>query len=182
MTAMQPVDRPLDESTGVVTRIGMMVTGGKPFSDLPVRRKVVLSQLPMFVAVLFAGTFALLSDAQAIYGDSLFTVGVILAMLNTVAAVVVPWEKFRREFTYLAIPAAGMVAATLMAVGAYAWLSGLTLLIAFPVFWFAWSGVAPRLTLLLSFALPLVTTLLQLWHNDIPFTVVNVVRPCSYRS
>ena len=177
MTATQPVDRQHQKSTGLLNHIGLKVTGGKPFSDLPRRRKVAISQLPMFFAVLFACTFALFSNAQAIYGDSLFTIGVILVLLNTVAAFVVPWQKFRREFTYLAIPAAGMIAASLIAVGAYSWLSGLTLLIAFPIFWFAWSGAVPRLTLLLSFVLPLATTLLQLWHNGIPFTVVNVVRP-----
>ncbi|MFJ6416657.1 sensor histidine kinase [Paeniglutamicibacter sp. NPDC091659] len=177
MTATQPVDRPSQESTGLLTRIGLKVTGGKPFSDLPIRRKVVLSQLPMFFAVLFACTFALLSNAKEIYGDTLFTAGVVLVLLNTVASFAVPWEKFRSEFTYLVIPAAGMIAACLMSMGAYYWLSGMTLLIAFPVFWFAWSGVAPRLTLMLSFVLPLATTLLQLWHNDIPFTLINVVRP-----
>ena len=177
MTATQPVDHPLQESTGVLTRIGLKITGGTPFSDLPIRRKVVLSQLPMFIAVLFACTFALFSNAQEIYGDILFNAGVILVLLNTVAAFVVPWQKFRWEFSYLAIPAAGMIAASLMAMGAYYWLSGLTLLIAFPIFWFAWSGIVPRLTLLLSFVLPLATTLLQLWHNGIPFTTTNVVRP-----
>ena len=161
----------------MLNRIGLKVTGGTPFSDLPVRRKVALSQLPMFIAVLFACTFALFSNAQAIYGDRLFTVGVIMVLLNTVAAFVVPWQKFRLELTYLAIPAAGMIAASLIAMGAYYWLSGLVLLIAFPIFWFAWSGVAPRLTLLLSFVLPLATTMLQLWHNNIPFTTMNVVRP-----
>ena len=95
MTATQPVDRPRQEPTGLLTRIGLKVTGGVPFSDLPLRRKVVLSQVPMFFAVLFACTFALLSNAQAIYGDALFVVGVILVLLNTVAAFVVPWEKFR---------------------------------------------------------------------------------------
>ena len=158
-------------------RIGLKITGGKPFSDLPVRRKVALSQLPMFIAVLFACTFALFSNTKQIYGDAFFNAGVILVLLNTIAAFVVPWQRFRREFAYLAVPASGLVAASLIAMGGYYWLSGLVLLIAFPIFWLAWSGAVPRLTLLLSFVLPLATTMLQLWHNNIPFTAMNVVRP-----
>ena len=161
----------------MLNRIGLKVTGGKPFADLPVRRKVALSQLPMFIAVLFACTFALFSNTKEIYGDAFFNAGVIMVLLNTVAAFVVPWHRFRREFTYLAVPASGLIAASLIAMGGYYWLSGLVLLIAFPIFWLAWSGAVPRLTLLLSFVLPLATTMLQLWHNNIPFTAMNVVRP-----
>lgn len=161
----------------MINRFSSQLKGGTSFSDLPVRRKVLLSQLPMFLAVLITCVIALFSNREQIYGDNLFVTGIALVLFNTIAAWVVPWQKFRNEFTYLIIPALGLIAAALMSMGAYQWLSGVSLLIGFPIFWFAWSGFMPRTTLFLSFAFPLATTWLQLWNHGIPLTTVNVVRP-----
>lgn len=162
---------------GLFNRISRQVTNGTSFSDLPVRRKVVLSQLPMFLAVLLACGIALFSNRENIFGDPAFISGLVLTFFITIASWIVPWNRFSNEFTYLVIPGLGFVAATLMSIGAYPWLTGLTLFFGFPIFWFAWSGVLPRTTLLLSFVFPLVTVWLQLSYNGIPFTLVNIVRP-----
>lgn len=177
MTASQSVDDPRQKSAGVFKSIALMFSEGRPFSDMPLQHKVILSQLPMFLTVLIACIFSVLSNTQEIFGDALFVAGVSLVMISTLASWVVPWRKFRREFTYLVIPIAGMIAAPLMSMGAYGWLNGLTGLVAFPIFWLAWSGVAPRTTVLLSFTLPLAALMLQLWYNGIPFILVNLVRP-----
>ncbi|PQZ89570.1 hypothetical protein CQ018_15585 [Arthrobacter sp. MYb227] len=158
-------------------RVWHLVTGGTSFSDLPVRRKVVLSQLPMFLAVLFTCVIAQFSNRDEIFGDYLFIIGLVLVAASTVASGVVPWDKFRYEFTYLVIPSFGFIAASFISIGASQWLTGLTLLAGFPIFWFAWSGACPRITLALSFLVPFATAILQLVHHGIPFTVVTVIRP-----
>ena len=164
-------------AAGLLDRVWLLVTGGTSFSELPVRRKVILSQLPMFLAVLFTCGIALLSNMDEIFGSRLFLIGLLLVAINTLASWLVPWEKFRYEFTYLVIPSLGFIAAALLSIGASQWLTGLTLLAGFPIFWFAWSGACPRITLVLAFFIPLFTALLQLVHNAIPFTVATVVRP-----
>lgn len=177
MTDPPNTDQLQHKQSGLFNKLKLQLTGGTSFADLPVRRKVVLSQLPMFVAVLITCAIASFSNREQIFGDGLFVTGIYIVFGITLASWVVPWEKFRNEFTYLVLPALGLIAASLMAVGAYQWLSGVTLLIGFPIFWFAWSGFMPRITMLLSFVFPLATTWLQLWNHGVPFTTVNVVRP-----
>ena len=162
---------------GLLDRVWLLVTGGTSFSELPVRRKVLLSQLPMFLAILFICGIALLSNRDEIFGSRLFLIGLALVIACTLAAWLVPWEKFRYEFTYLVIPSLGFIAAAFLSIGASQWLTGLTLLAGFPIFWFAWSGACPRITLVLAFFIPLLTALLQLVHQGTPFTAATVVRP-----
>jgi two-component system phosphate regulon sensor histidine kinase PhoR len=154
-----------------------IITKGVPFSQLPVRRKVGWSQAPMLIAVVTACFLALITSPKEIFGDGHFVAGVLLTLLNSVLAWTIPWKSIGPEPTYLAIPALGLVSAALMATGAYPWLNGVSLLIAFPIFWFAWSGFVPRLTLLLSFLVPLTTTLLQLWHSGTPFSLDTMAKP-----
>lgn len=154
-----------------------IVTKGVPFSQLPLRRKVGWSQLPMLLAVVTACLLALITSPSEIFGDPLFVAGAMLTLLNSVLAWTIPWKSIGPEQAYLAIPGLGLVSATLMATGAYPWLSGVTLLIAFPIFWFAWSGFAPRLTLLLSFVVPLAATWLQLWNSGSPFSPDVLAKP-----
>lgn len=154
-----------------------IITKGVPFSQLPVRRKVGWSQAPMLIAVVTACLLALITSPAEIFGDAHFVAGVLLTLLNSVLAWAIPWKSIGPEQTYLVIPALGMVSAALIATGAFPWLNGVSLLIAFPIFWFAWSGFVPRLTLLLSFLVPLVTTLLQLWHTGTPFSLDTMAKP-----
>lgn len=177
MHASSSSKQPRHLVAGLLDRVWLLVTGGTSFSELPVRRKVILSQLPMFLAALFICGIALLSNRDEIFGSRLFLTGLMLVTACTLAAWLVPWEKFRHEFTYLVIPSLGFIAAALLSIGASQWLTGLTLLAGFPIFWFAWSGACPRITLVLAFFIPLLTAMLQLVHQGTPFTVVTVVRP-----
>ncbi|MFL4475034.1 sensor histidine kinase [Paeniglutamicibacter sp. MACA_103] len=154
-----------------------IITKGVPFSQLPLRRKVGWSQMPMLIAAVTSCLLATVAAPAEIFGDQLFVAGVLLTLFNSVLAWTVPWKSIGPEQTYLVIPALGLISATLMAAGAYPWLRGVSLLIAFPIFWFAWSGFVPRLTLLLSFVVPLATSWLQLLHHGIPFTTEVVVNP-----
>ncbi|MBV1779310.1 PAS domain-containing sensor histidine kinase [Paeniglutamicibacter sp. ABSL32-1] len=144
---------------------------------MPLRRKVGWSQAPMLIAVATACLLALVTSPTEIFGDRLFVAGVLLTLLNSVLAWTIPWKSIGPEQTYLVIPALGLISATLMATGAYPWLNGVSLLIAFPVFWFAWSGFVPRLTLVLSFLVPLAAIWLQLWHRGIPFSLDAMAKP-----
>jgi two-component system phosphate regulon sensor histidine kinase PhoR len=157
--------------------IPRIITKGVPFSQLPLRRKVGWSQLPMLLAVVTACLLALVTSPTEIFGDRLFVTGVLLTLLNSILAWSIPWKSIGPEHTYLVIPGLGLISATLMATGAYPWLSGVSLLIAFPIFWFAWSGFVPRLTLVLSFVVPLAAIWLQLWHRGIPFSPEVMARP-----
>jgi signal transduction histidine kinase len=156
--------------------ISRLVTKGVPFADLPLQRKAGWSQTPMLLAVAIACILAAITAPKEIYGDGHFVAGVLLTLLNSVLAWTVPWTRLGPQ-SYLSIPALGLVAATLMAIGAYPWLTGVSLFIAFPVFWFAWSGVIPRTTLLLSFVVPLAATWLQLWHHHVSFSLETMAKP-----
>lgn len=162
---------------GLQSLISRIVTKGVPFSELPLRHKAGWSQTPMMLAVGISCLLALVTSPQEIFGDALFVSGVLLTVLCQILAWTIPWDSFKAPQAYLAIPSLAMVAAVLMGVGAYPWLSGVSLLLAFPIFWFAWSDFFPRLTLLLSFMLPLATIWLQLWNRDIPMTSDAMIRP-----
>lgn len=157
--------------------VARITTKGVPFADLSLRRKVGWSQTPMFLAVAIACVLAALISPTEVFTDPFFLAGVSLTVLNTVLAWTLPWKAMGPEQAYLSIPASGLVAATLMAMGSYPWVSGLSLLAAFPIFWFAWSGFVPRLTLLLSFTVPLATIWLQLLHHGAPLTFESMIKP-----
>lgn len=157
-------EQPKDQCLSL--RIPRLVTGGVPFSALPLNRKVGLSQMPMLIAVLMCCLLAAIVAPVQLFGDPLFVSGVLVTLVNSALAWTIPWESLPSRKLYLLVPGIGLLSATLCAIGAYTWLSGVSLLIAFPVFWFAWSGLVPRLTLCLSFVVPLAATWLQLWHSD----------------
>ncbi|GAA5226322.1 sensor histidine kinase [Paeniglutamicibacter antarcticus] len=157
--------------------VARIATKGVPFADLSLRRKVGWSQTPVFLAVAIACMLAAFISPAEVFTDPFFLAGVSLTVLNTVLAWALPWKAMGPEQVYLTIAASGLVAAVLMAMGAYPWVSGVSLLAAFPIFWFAWSGFVPRLTLLLSFTVPLATIWLQLLHHEVPLTFEAMIKP-----
>ena len=157
--------------------VARIITKGVPFAELPLRSKVGWSQTPMFLAVAITCLLAALISPTEVFTDPFFLAGVALTVLNTVLAWTLPWKAMGREQAYLSIPASGIVAAILMAVGSYSFVNGVSLLSAFPIFWFAWSGFVPRLTLLLSFTAPLAAAWLQLLHYGVPLTFSVMAKP-----
>lgn len=126
-------------STGPVRR-----PQGQFFGEYSVRRRVLLSQLPLTISAALATLAVLLSSPQlaTVSPHLLGGLGGILAL--TVAAGVTPWERLP-AMAFWAIPLLDFVAIAPFWSAARFALDGMSLLTAFPVFWLAWTGVRPWL-------------------------------------
>ncbi len=119
------------------------------FSELPLRRKVLLSQLPVAVSVGLVVLACLYLDANGALAAREFLFGAAGVAVLTLLAGTIPWQKLP-EYAYWAIPLLDFVALAPVVEYARHQLDGMTMLAAFPVFWLGWSNVFPRLALVLS--------------------------------
>lgn len=119
------------------------------FAELPLRTKVLLSQLPVAVSVGLVVLACLYLDAAEVVDAHGFLLGAAGIAALTVLAGSVPWQRLP-EYAYWAIPLLDFVALAPVVEYARHQLDGMTMLAAFPVFWLGWSGVYPRLALVLS--------------------------------
>ena len=119
------------------------------FGDLSLRWRILLSQLPLTVSAVLVTLAVLLIDPHLATGSPHLLGGLAGILALTVAAAAVPWQRFP-PIAYWVIPLADFVAiAPFWAAARYA-LDGMSMLVAFPVFWLAWSGIRPVLGITLG--------------------------------
>ncbi|MFD1212035.1 sensor histidine kinase [Arthrobacter sp. GCM10027362] len=114
------------------------------------RRRVLLSQLPLVAAV------AMVTAAAALFhpgrlANPVFAGGLVLLALLTAACAAVPWHRLPYG-SFWVIPILDFAVVGLVRHGAADALAGLYLLAVFPVFWLAWSGVCAVAACLISLA------------------------------
>ena len=120
------------------------------FVDLPLRRRLLLSQLPLTVSALLV-TLAVLLIEPRIAVDSPHLLGGLAGIIAlTAVAAVVPWHRFP-PIAYWVLPLSDFVAIAPFWSGARYALDGMSMLSAFPMVWLAWSGIRPVLALTLGF-------------------------------
>ena len=127
------------------------------FNQLSLRYRLLVSQLPVLIAVAVALLITAVVD-PTLYGNAGFHFAVALLAVLTVACVAVPWEKFP-PLAYWCIPVLDFAVVGGLYFDGRNSVIGLSFLAVFPVFWMAWSGAAPRLAWFLSYF----CTTLVLW-------------------
>ncbi|GAA4379820.1 sensor histidine kinase [Paeniglutamicibacter cryotolerans] len=150
----------------------------RPIHHFSLRKKVVLSQLPLTLATLLSCLLALAVDPDRLFKDPFFASGVASVAAITVLSWVVPWGgELRDPRWHLVLPALNLFAVMLIGIGTFGVLNGMSLFLAFPVFWLAWSGYFPRTTLAIALVFPLAAIWLQVWHSGRGLTPINLMRP-----
>ncbi len=121
--------------------------------QLDFRTRLFLAQFPLLVGGAVAVAGVALTNPEAL-GRLTFLAGVLIIVGVSVATLAIPWERFPKVVQWI-LPLLDLVAVGLMH-GANAdgpvFLAALSL---FPIFWLAWSGVAPRTARIISFTGPL---------------------------
>ncbi|ALO68108.1 hypothetical protein AS189_18430 [Arthrobacter alpinus] len=153
-------------------------TGNNLFRLRGERKRVFLTQLPlsliMAVAVLIAA---------AIYPQSfqqpLFVAALVMHVLLLLASFAVPWERLPPA-AVLVIPYLDFIAVGLFRGGNQQFLTAVGLLIFFPVFWLASSGMAKRTSVAVSVVAALLIVWLPLVMSPDALTIEQLVRPLLF--
>ncbi|GAA4368965.1 sensor histidine kinase [Paeniglutamicibacter cryotolerans] len=163
-----------------IRRLLLLLTSGNQFHELPLRRRVLLSQLPLTTATVLVVLVDLVFTSGRALTDPWFGAGVAGVALLTVVSGFIPWQKLPTG-SYWVIPLLDLVAIYFLAAGAFPVLFGVPMLAVMPVFWMAWSALHPRATLIVGFCATLVIACGQSWHagRDISWVSMgqNMVMP-----
>ena len=120
------------------------------FAQYPLRRRILLSQLPLTISAVLVTLAVLVFEPHIATASPHLLGGMAGILALTVAAGTVPWQRFP-AIVYWVIPLLDFVAIAPFWTAARYALDGMTLLTAFPVFWLAWSGLYPVLGITLGF-------------------------------
>lgn len=123
------------------------------FHELSMRRRVLLSQLPLFVTtvVLVAGIWVV---HEPLRGDLRVQLALGFTVVLTALCVLVPWDRLPYG-AFLAVPVLDFVPITLLREGTLSTVTGVGIMAAFPVVWLTGSGRLPRAAAPLGFLLAL---------------------------
>jgi signal transduction histidine kinase len=121
----------------------VLLLGRVRFHELTMRGRVILSQLPLNLTMIFVCLIALLVDPGELVNPG-FLIAQALALGLLVVAAVVPWDRLPYGM-FLAIPVLDFYPIGLLRTSAERSLSGLALLAVFPIMWLAGSGYRPRI-------------------------------------
>ncbi|GAA1672253.1 sensor histidine kinase [Citricoccus zhacaiensis] len=124
--------------------------GRRHFGEFSLRRRVLLSQLPLTISTVLVVIAVLAIDPGVAMESTFLAIGFGGIMFLTLLAGTIPWHRLPAVF-YWIIPLLDFVAIAPLWTAARSVLDGMVLLTAFPVFWLAWSGLYPILALSLGF-------------------------------
>lgn len=134
-----------------------LLPGRAKFHELPLRGRVVLSQLPLNLTLLLVAVILLIVDAPSAE-DGEFILGQAAAAAILVACIAVPWGRLPYG-AFLVIPLLDFIPIGILRSSTGDVLGGLGLLAVFPVMWLAASGLWPKAGL----AAGAVATLAMVW-------------------
>ncbi|WP_138444004.1 sensor histidine kinase [Sinomonas susongensis] len=124
--------------------IDVLLLGRYGFHELSLRRRVILSQLPLnLTMVLTVVLFGVSNPAELV--DPVFVQGQAVVLVLLGLCVAVPWDRLPYP-SFLAIPLLDFIPVALLRDSSSAVLAGAGLLAVFPVMWLAGSGYRPKLT------------------------------------
>lgn len=153
-------------------------TGNNLFRLRGERKRVFLTQLPLSLIMGVAVLIAAVIYPQS-FQQPLFVAALVMHVLLLIASLTVPWERFPPA-AVLVIPYLDFIAVGLFRGGNQQFLTAVGLLIFFPVFWLASSGMAKRT----SVAVSVVAALLIVWLPVVTapegFTIEQLVRPLLF--
>ncbi|WP_342022269.1 HAMP domain-containing sensor histidine kinase [Arthrobacter citreus] len=159
----------------LATRTLTMLGLDKDFHDLTLSQRVRISQGPLVITVgLLCIIYATL--LPEIIARPQFQAGLVLLVLITLAAVVVPWDRLWYA-AYWILPVLDFAAVGLLYHGGFGLATGIYLLCVFPVFWLAWSRVSALGAQILSFVCPLIIVWLPVFASPEPVTGQRLAAP-----
>jgi two-component system phosphate regulon sensor histidine kinase PhoR len=145
------------------------------FHELTLPQRVRISQGPLVVTVgLLCIIYA--SLLPEIMARPQFQAGLVLLLLITVAAAVVPWDRLWYP-SYWILPLLDFAAIGLLYHGGFGLALGIYLLCVFPVFWLAWSRVSAMAAQLFSFICPLIIVWYPVFSSPEPITGQRLAAP-----
>lgn len=153
-----------------------ILLSNREFSEHSLRRRVLLSQLPLPIATAFVVLVDVFFASARVTADPWFEAGLAIVVILTIAAATIPWHRTPTG-TYLVIPLLDLVGIMFLSAGAYPILTGLPMLAIIPVFWMAWSGLRPRTTIAVGFCATLLIAWIQYWHEGLDLSLSTLGRP-----
>ncbi|WP_434618349.1 sensor histidine kinase [Arthrobacter sp. A5] len=140
----------------------------RQFHELRLSERLFLSQSPLvFCTAIVAAVVAVVHPED--FAKPGFLCGLVLLAVLTAVCLLVPWERSPKG-TYWVIPLADFVAVGLLHSNTSNAAINVSLLAIFPVFWLAWSGIAPRAARIISFLVPLLIVWYPVFTSGRPVT------------
>jgi signal transduction histidine kinase len=161
--------------SAVVKNALAMIGVRKQFHELNLRHRVFLSQMPLVISVTLVALVAAIFF-PATLDNVAFQAGLIMLAVLTAASFLVPWDRLPYP-TYWVIPLLDFVVVAALRTGGAESLSGLSMLAVFPVFWLAWSGIAPVAARIISFFVPLLLVWIPVLTSGEPVTAAGLADP-----
>lgn len=121
----------------------------RAFTELTLRERVLLAQLPLTLSALVATAVVLLTAPHLATGSPHLIGGLAGILVLTAAAGAVPWDRLP-PLAFWAVPLLDFAAIAPFSSAARHALDGMSLLAVFPMFWLAWTGQRPRLAICLG--------------------------------
>lgn len=125
----------------------------RAFHEHTLRMRVVLTQIPLSVTAAITAVLVLLFFPDTL-NNQLFRTFLISQALLLVVCFAVPWHRLPFP-SFLVIPLLDMVSITFGREGGQEALTGLGVLVVFPVIWLCASGLYPRMAVVMCFLGPL---------------------------
>jgi signal transduction histidine kinase len=146
--------------------LGALLLGRAEFHELPLRGRVVLSQLPLNLTVLLVLIILLVVDAP-MAGSLGFVLGQLSALALLAVCFAVPWDRLPYG-AFLVVPLLDFVPIGMLRTSAGDVLGGLGLLAVFPVMWIAGSGLRRKTGLAAGVGACLAMVWLPLFAGGVP--------------
>ncbi|MDN5814070.1 MAG: HAMP domain-containing histidine kinase, partial [Micrococcaceae bacterium] len=156
-----------------ILRIGFL---REPLPVMGARGLASVNQLPSAIAADIVIVLFLVADAQAALSAPGVWIGFVVITAATVAASVLPWTRWP-EPAVLLVPLVDMLAFFVMSLAGFKTLTGISILMALPLFWLAWSRYRTGLVLAASFVMPLGVVLGQVILSGIALSTKALVKP-----
>ena len=142
------------------------------------RRRIFLTQLPLSLLMAFTVFIAAAFYPQS-FSEPLFIAALVLHALLLLAAYAVHWEKLPR-CSFLVLPYLDLVAIGLFRGVNQQFLTAVGLLIFFPVFWLAASGLAKKTAITVSVSAALLIVWVPVLTSPNGFTLEQLVKPLLF--
>lgn len=151
---------------------------GHFYSPRSLQKRVFLTQLPLSILIILSALIAVAFYPQSFH-QSLFIASLSMHALLLLAAFVVPWGRLPRG-AFLIIPYLDFLAIGLLRFGNPQFLTAVGLLIFFPVFWLASSGLAKRTSVVVSVVAALLIVWIPVFASPTGFTREQLVKPLLF--
>lgn len=144
--------------------------------QLSARGVAAVHLLPSAIAALVVVVLYLLADARAAWSNPWLWASFAAIVAATWAASFLPWKRWP-EPAVLLVPLVDMAAFFVMTLTGFRTLTGISILMALPLFWLAWSRYRTPLVLAVSFVLPLVVVWTQAAQTGAELSTRSLVKP-----